>query len=75
LCSKYVSSVVLSAGNKRANGRQFIAVILLSASVGAKLSLQVAGPEEVEALAAVTRLISTGFGEDWRASGRSVLHA
>ena len=63
LCSKYVSNVVLSAGDKRANGRQFIAIILLSASMGAKVSLQIAGPDEVEAMAAVTRLFSNGFGE------------
>jgi phosphocarrier protein len=63
LCSKYVSNVVLSAGDKRANGRQFIAIILLSASVGAKVSLQISGPDETEAMAAVTRLISNGFGE------------
>ena len=63
LSSKYVSNIVLSAGDKRANGRQFIAIILLSASMGAKVSLQIAGPDEVEAMAAVTRLISNGFGE------------
>jgi len=63
LCSRYVSNVVLSAGDRRANGRQFIAIILLSASMGAKVSLQIVGPDEAEAMAAVTRLISNGFGE------------
>ena len=63
LCSKYVSNIVLSAGDKRANGRQFIAILLLSASMGAKVTLQIAGPDEAEAMAAVTRLISNGFGE------------
>ncbi len=63
LCSRYVSNVVLSAGDRRANGRQFIAILLLSASMGAKVSLQIAGPDEVEAMAALTRLISGGFGE------------
>ncbi len=63
LCSRYVSNVVLSAGDRRANGRQFITIILLSASMGAKVSLQIVGPDEAEAMAAVTRLISNGFGE------------
>ena len=63
LCSKYVSSVVIAANGRSANGRHMIAVILLSASMGAKVSLQIAGPDEVEAMAAVTRLISNGFGE------------
>ncbi len=53
----------MSAGDRRANGRQFIAMILLSASMGAKVTLQIAGPDEVEAMAAVTRLIDGGFGE------------
>jgi phosphocarrier protein len=63
LCSKYVSNVAIAVNGRRADGRHLIAVILLSASVGAKVSLQVAGPDEVEAMAAVTRLISNGFGE------------
>ncbi len=63
LCSRYVSNIVLSAGDKRANGRQFIAMILLSASMGARVTLQISGPDEVEAMTAVTRLISGGFGE------------
>jgi phosphocarrier protein len=63
LCSKYVSSIVIAVNGRRANGRQLIAIILLSASMGAKVSLQVAGPDEVEAMAAVSRLISNGFGE------------
>jgi len=63
LCSRYVSNVVLSAGDRTANGRQFIAILLLSASMGAKISLQISGPDEMEAMAAVTRLISSGFGE------------
>jgi phosphocarrier protein HPr len=63
LCSRFLSNIVLFSGDKRANGRQFIAMILLSASVGAKVTLQIAGPDEMEAMAAVTRLINGGFGE------------
>jgi len=63
LSSRYVSNIVLSRGDKRANGRQFIAILLLSASFGAKVSLKIAGPDEVEAMAAVKELISSGFGE------------
>ena len=63
LCSRYVSSVVIAVNGRRANGRHMIAILLLSASMGAKVSLQIAGPDEVEAMAALTRLISNGFGE------------
>jgi len=63
LCSKYVSNVVIVANGRRANGRHLIAILLLSASMGASVSVQASGPDEAEAIAAVTRLISNGFGE------------
>ena len=63
LCSKYVSSVWIVANGRRANGRQLIAILLLSASMGSPISIETSGQDEVEAMAAVTRLISNGFGE------------
>jgi phosphocarrier protein HPr len=63
LSSKYASSVVLVVNGRRANARHMIAVLLLSAGMGAKVSIQTSGPDEVEAMTAVTRLISNGFGE------------
>ena len=63
LCSKYVSNVVIVANGRRANGRQLIAILLLSAGMGAQVSIEASGPDEVEAVMAVTRLINHGFGE------------
>jgi phosphocarrier protein HPr len=63
LSSRYASSVVLVANGRRADARHFIAVLLLSAGMGAQVSVRVSGPDEVEAITAVTRLISGGFGE------------
>jgi phosphocarrier protein len=64
LCTRYVSDVVIVANGKRANARHFIAILLLSASMGVKVSVEASGPDEIEAITAVTRLISTGFGEN-----------
>jgi phosphocarrier protein HPr len=64
LCTRFVSDVVIVANGKRANARHFIAILLLSASMGVQVSVEASGPDEVEAIAAVTRLISTGFGEN-----------
>jgi phosphocarrier protein len=63
LSSKYASSVVIVANGRRANARHMIAILLLSAGMGAKVSIQTSGPDEIEAMGAVTRLISNGFGE------------
>ena len=64
LCTRYVSDIVIVVNGKRANARHFIAILLLSATMGAQVSVEANGPDEVEAIAAVTRLISTGFGEN-----------
>lgn len=63
LCSKYVSNIVIVVNGRRANGRHLIAILLLSASMGMQVSIRASGPDEVEAMGAVTRLISNGFGE------------
>jgi phosphocarrier protein len=63
LSSRYASSVVLVANGRRANARHLIAVLMLSASMGSVVSVRISGPDEAEAMTAVTRLISNGFGE------------
>lgn len=62
--TRFASNVVIVANGRRANARQLIAVLLLSAGMGARVSVEASGPDEMEAITAVTRLISTGFGEN-----------
>jgi len=64
LCTRYVANVEIVANGRRASGRHFIAILLLSASMGVQISVEASGPDEVEAITAVTRLINTGFGEN-----------
>lgn len=64
LSTKYASSIALVVNGRRADARHLIALILLSAAMGAQISVEVQGPDEVEAITAVARLISTGFGEN-----------
>ena len=63
LSTKYVSSIVIVVNGRRANARHMIAVLVLSAGMGARISIETSGPDEIEAMSAVTRLISNGFGE------------
>jgi phosphocarrier protein len=64
VCSKYVSNVAIVVNGRRADGRHLIAILLLSAGMGSQVSIEVSGPDEVEAITAVTRLFNTGFGEN-----------
>ena len=63
LCSRYKSRIVLFANGRRADGRQLIALLLLSASMGAQVAIEVSGPDESVAIVAIERLIGGGFGE------------
>ena len=63
LCSRYKSQVVLFANGRRANARHFIALLLLAAAMGAQVTVEASGPDEKQAITAVTRLIGNGFGE------------
>ena len=62
-CSRYQAAVTLHANGRRANGKHLIAILMLSASLGAQISIEASGPDEAKALSAVTRLITDGFGE------------
>jgi len=63
LCSRYRARVLVHANGRCADGRHLIALLLLSAAMGAQISIEANGPDEREAMAAVARLISDGFGE------------
>ena len=64
LSTRFASDVVIVANGRRANARHLIAILLLSAGMGSQVSVEASGPDEKEAIAAVTRLIATGFGEN-----------
>lgn len=63
LCTRYKSRIVLFANGRRADARHLIALLMLSAAVGAQVAIEVSGPDEKDAVVAVTRLITNGFGE------------
>lgn len=63
ICTRYTSTVTVFANGRRAEGRRMIALLLLSATMGAQVAIEVSGADELQALDAVTRLISDGFGE------------
>jgi phosphocarrier protein HPr len=62
-CLRYQSTVTLVANGRRADGRHLVALLMLSASMGAQVSVEVRGPDEGKAVVAVTRLINSGFDE------------
>ncbi len=63
LAAKYQSDVILSRNNRKVNAKSIMGVMMLAAGKGAKVTLEVSGPDEAEAMAAIVALISDCFGE------------
>jgi phosphocarrier protein HPr len=63
IASRFRSNVSLVVKGRRASARNIVAVMLLTASVGTTVRLEIDGPDEVEAMREITALFHDGFGE------------
>lgn len=63
IASTFRSTVSLHVKGKRASARSIVAVMLLTASVGATVRIEVDGPDEVAAMQAIATLFHDGLGE------------
>ena len=63
LAAKYQSDVALSRNNRKVNAKSIMGVMMLAAGKGAKVTLEIEGPDENDAMAAIVALIGDYFGE------------
>lgn len=61
--SDFQCQVALALGNRRANARNILAVMMLAASMGTTITVETSGPDEGEAMSALTRLVNDRFGD------------
>ncbi len=62
--SGFSSSVHLQHKDQRINGKSIMGVMMLAASQGSNLEIEVSGKDETEALGALESLIIDRFGEE-----------
>ncbi len=63
LAACFNATVTLTANGKSADATRLIPVMILAASKGTPVSIESTGPEEVEAVKAISRLIDGQLGE------------
>ncbi len=63
VAGRFKSSVWVSRNGRRVNAKSIMGVMMLAAAKGSTLLVETEGPDEQEALAAVTRLIANRFEE------------
>ena len=64
LAAKYHSDVQMARNGRKVNAKCIMGVMMLAAGKGSKVMLEVEGPDEKEAMEALTSLIADNFGED-----------
>jgi len=63
IASKFRSNVSLVVKGKRASARNIVAVMLITASMGATVRVEVDGPDEAQAMKEIAALFHDGLGE------------
>lgn len=61
--TKFESQFFISKDSIRVNGKSIMGVMMLAAEMGTELLLEVDGPDEIEAMAEIVKIIESGFGE------------
>jgi len=64
VAGRFKASVWVSRNGRRVNAKSIMGVMMLAAAKGSTLVVETEGPDEQEALAAVTRLIANCFEEN-----------
>ena len=63
LAAKYQCDVSMLRNGRRVNAKSIMGVMMLAAGKGAKITLETDGPDEEDAMNALTALIADCFGE------------
>jgi len=64
LAAKFQSHVRVARDSREMDGKSIMGLLLLAAARGTTIRISAEGGDEVEAVAALTSLVQTGFGED-----------
>ena len=64
LSSSFESKIDIEKDGQRVNSKSIMGVMMLAASCGSRVSLHVDGPDEDQAMAAVSDLINRRFDEE-----------
>ena len=63
LAAKYQSDVQMSRNGRKVNAKSIMGVMMLAAGKGAKVTIEIEGPDESDAMTAIVGLIDDYFGE------------
>ena len=63
LAAKFDSDIQIERNARKVNAKSIMGVMMLAAGKGSKITLEIAGPDEEEAMEALCALVGDYFGE------------
>ena len=68
LATRFRSQIRVSRDTRVMDGKSIMGILLLAAARGTTITIAADGPDEQEALTALSRMVESGFGEEtWNA--------
>ena len=64
LATRFQSQVRVARDGRQMDGKSIMGILLLAAACGSAITITADGADEHEAVAALTALVESGFGED-----------
>lgn len=64
IAGQYKSDVFLTRNGRRVNAKSIMGVMMLAASKGSKVTIEVDGNDEADALKALVQIVADKFGEN-----------
>ncbi len=64
IANKFVSEIYIEKDGMVANAKSILGILMLVAPKGTELIIRAEGPDEVEAVESIAKIIEEGFGEE-----------
>jgi len=64
LATKYEAQIKVSRDAREMDGKSIMGLLLLAAARGTRITITATGADEADAIAALSALVESGFGED-----------
>ena len=63
LAAKFESDVQVMRNERKVNAKSIMGVMMLAAGKGSKITVEISGPDEEQAMDAISKLVGECFGE------------
>ena len=64
LANQFTSEIMIEKDGESVNAKSIMGILMLAAVCGSEITVNIEGPDEGKAMAAIGQMVDDGFGED-----------